>query len=62
MTEKKAAQKMLKWKKHGELQINTDESQYTVTLSETLETDKEFNKLLEKKYDTWINSNKQTTL
>lgn len=62
MNEKRAAQKMLKWKKNGELYIIPDRGKFILELSSDGDKDEEFNDMIKNKYDIWLKSNKQTTL
>lgn len=62
MSEKSAAQKMLKWKKNRELYIYPSGPKYVLELSTSDKLDKEFNKHLQLKYNTWLETNKQSTL
>lgn len=61
MTDKKAAKKVLKWKKNGELTGDGDLG-YTLSLHNNSEDDKVFALQLNIKYDVWMKTNKMSTL
>jgi hypothetical protein len=60
MTEKKAAKKILKWKKNGEL-LGDSKIGYTISIKNTKPSDKLFIQTLEEKYKVWISTKGKPT-